>query len=206
MGIEGKLQKVRVQKGLVPRAFPILTSVRRMAGGSKTKLVGDGFWHTLEGFGGCSVVTIRAIAAGDAVAACELTRQLGYERTPAQISGWIAGLAGREREQQAFVACRGDEVIGWIEVAMQRHLQSDEFALIGGLVVKDGARSSGVGGQLCRHAERWAAECGVKAMRVTSRSTREAAHRFYERDGYERVKMSVVFEKALEGAGPETAH
>jgi GNAT superfamily N-acetyltransferase len=151
------------------------------------------------------MVTIRAIAAGDAVAAAELARQLGYERTAAQIAGWIAGLAGRENEQQAFVACRGEEVIGWIEVAMQRHLQSDEFALIGGLVVKEGVRSAGIGGQLCRHAERWAAARAVKAMRVTSRSTREAAHRFYERDGYERVKMSVVFEKALAGVDAETA-
>jgi len=155
------------------------------------------FWLRLEGFGGCGVVMIRAIAAGDAVAAAELARQLGYERTPEKIAGWITGLGGREHEQQAFVACMDDEVVGWIEVAMQRHLQTDEFALIGGLVVKEGVRSAGIGGQLCRHAERWAAERGLKAMRVTSRSTREEAHRFYLRDGYRQVKMSCVFEKPL---------
>jgi hypothetical protein len=32
---------------------------------------------------------------------------------------------------------------------------------------------------------------------VTSRSTREDAHRFYLRDGYERIKTSAVFEKVL---------
>jgi len=145
------------------------------------------------------MVTIRAIAAEDAVAVAELSRQLGYERTPAQIVGWIAGLAGREHEQQAFVACSGDELVGWIEVAVQRHLQSDEFALIGGLVVKEGERGAGVGSKLCRHAERWMAEKGVRLMRVTSRSTRERAHRFYLRDGYRQIKMSCVFEKPLAG-------
>jgi len=143
------------------------------------------------------MVAIRAIAVEDADAVAELSGQLGYERTPAQIAGWIAALAGREHEQQAFVACAGNAVVGWIEVARQRHLQSDESALIGGLVVKEGVRSAGIGRELCRHAERWAAEKGVKAMRVTSRSTRERAHGFYLRDGYRQVKMSCVFEKPL---------
>jgi predicted N-acetyltransferase YhbS len=145
------------------------------------------------------MVTIRAITVEDAAVASELTRQLGYERSAAQIVAWIGALAGREHDQQAFVACIGDEVVGWVEVALQRHLQSDECALIGGLVVKDGIRNEGIGRQLCLHAERWAAEKGVKVVRVTSRSTREASHRFYERDGYQRVKLSVVFEKALAG-------
>jgi predicted N-acetyltransferase YhbS len=149
------------------------------------------------GLEGADMVAIRALAVKDADAVAELTRQLGYERTPAQIAGWIEALAGREDEQHAFIACIGDEVVGWIEVAIVRHLQNEPFALIGGLVVKESLRSTGIGGQLCRHAEKWAAEKDVTLMRVTSRSTREAAHRFYERDGYRRVKMSVVFEKAL---------
>jgi len=32
---------------------------------------------------------------------------------------------------------------------------------------------------------------------VTSRMSREGAHRFYLREGYERVKTSAVFEKIL---------
>jgi len=147
------------------------------------------------------MVVIRAIAIGDAEAVAELARQLGYERTEAQIVDWVRALAGREHEQQAFVACMGEAVVGWIEVATVRHLQSDAHGLIGGLVVKEGVRGAGMGRELCRHAERWVAERGLTAMRVTSRSTRERAHLFYERDGYRRVKMSVVFEKDLCGTG-----
>lgn len=146
-------------------------------------------------------MVIRAIAVEDADAVEELVRQLGYERTPAQIAGWIAALAGREHEQQAFVACVGDDVVGWIEVALERRLQSEAYGHIGGLVVKDGVRGAGIGRQLCQHAERWVAEQGVMVMRVLSRSTRERAHGFYLRDGYRQVKMSCVFEKPLAGTG-----
>jgi GNAT superfamily N-acetyltransferase len=153
-------------------------------------------WKGLEVAG---MVAIRAMAVEDAASVAELTGELGYERTLAQIAGWVQGLAGREHQQQAFVACIGDEVVGWIEVAVEHRLATDACGHIGGLVVKEGVRSVGIGLQLCRHAERWVTEQGVALMRVTSRSTRERAHGFYLRDGYHFVKQSHVFEKPMRG-------
>jgi len=150
------------------------------------------------------MVAIRAIAVEDAGAVTELVRQLGYERPASEVRRWIEELGKTRREQAAFVACAADEVIGWIEVSMERRLQTEPFAMIGGLVVKDGFRGSGVGKRLCEKAERWGRDCGSRTIRVTSRSTREATHRFYERDGYQRVKMSVVFEKPLAGTPTHT--
>jgi GNAT superfamily N-acetyltransferase len=69
--------------------------------------------------------------------------------------------------------------------------------LIGGLVVAEGMRRQGIGRKLCLRAEEWGWENGAERMRVTSRSTRTDAHRFYVRDGYEVVKTSLVFEKSL---------
>jgi GNAT superfamily N-acetyltransferase len=151
------------------------------------------------------MVAIRAMVVEDADSVAELTRQLGYERTPAQIAGWVQGLAGRERQQQVFVACMGDEVVGWIEVALEHRLASDACGHIGGLVVKEGVRSAGIGLQLCRHVEGWVAEQGVALMRVYSRSTRERAHSFYLRDGYHMVKQSHVFEKPMRGTAAQPA-
>lgn len=132
---------------------------------------------------------------GDAEAAAELTKQLGYDRSAAEIRAWIRDAATRPSEQVAFVACVDGQVAGWIEVSIERRLQSEPFAMIGGLVVRDGERGSGIGRQLCQRAEAWAWERGLGNVRVTSRSTREGAHRFYLRDGYEQVKTSLVFEK-----------
>lgn len=140
-------------------------------------------------------VTIRTMEARDADAVSALIGQLGYHRTSREVVSWIETQA--EGAGTALVACIDDSVVGWIEVSLERRLQSAPFALIGGLVVVKGLRSRGIGRLLCQGAEEWARSCGVSKLRVTSRSTRAEAHRFYLRDGYEAVKTSMVFEKNL---------
>jgi len=142
---------------------------------------------------------VRPAQLRDAEEIAHLIVQLGYARPVAEVKRWIAELGQR---QAAFVACLGPEVVGWIEVSIQHHLQSGPHALIGGLVVKDGVRGRRIGQQLCRQAESWSAGQGMKLLRVTSRSTRQDAHRFYLRDGYRPVKTSLVFEKSLTGCAP----
>lgn len=143
------------------------------------------------------LLTIRPMASADAPAVAHLSAQLGYERTPDEIAEWLDGLASVADRQTAFVACVGQQVVGWIEVSIERRLQSPEFGLIGGLVVSSSHRSAGIGRKLCQHAEAWVWDHGIPALRVTSRSTRGDAHRFYLRDGYKVVKTSMVFEKKL---------
>ena len=146
-------------------------------------------------------VAIREMRREDAEAVAELTTQLGYRRSAVEIAAWIARLRRESPEQIAFVACVGEEVVAWIEVSIERRLQSEPFGMIGGLVVSDRVRSRGIGRLLCERAEDWTREQGLETLRVTSRSTREDAHRFYLRDGYREVKTSLVFEKRV---GPKT--
>jgi GNAT superfamily N-acetyltransferase len=84
-----------------------------------------------------------------------------------------------------------------VDVGVVLHLQSSRFALIGGLVVKEGLRGKQIGKRLCEQAEAWSREQGMRVVRVTSRSTRADAHRFYLRNGYTELKTSCVFEKVL---------
>jgi predicted N-acetyltransferase YhbS len=141
-------------------------------------------------------VHIRPIRPSDSAAVAQLAAQLGYARGAEQVRDWVQRLEGRA-DQAAFVAELGGEVVGWIEVSLAHHLQSEPFGLIGGLVVREDVRGAGIGRQLCGQAERWTREQGIHQIRVTSRSTREAAHRFYLGDGYRQVKVSMVFEKTL---------
>jgi predicted N-acetyltransferase YhbS len=147
------------------------------------------------------LTTIREMRDDDAVAVSLLTTELGYSRSAEEVAAWIARLSRENADQIAFVACVGEDVVGWIEVSIERRLQSAPFGMIGGLVVSDCVRSRGIGGLLCRRAEEWVREQGLDTVRVTSRSTREDAHRFYLRDGYREVKTSLVFEKQ---PGPKT--
>lgn len=141
-------------------------------------------------------VHIRAILPNDSMAVAQLAGELGYPRTAEQIRQWVQQLETRT-DRASFVAELNAEVVGWIEVSLAHHLQSEPFGLIGGLVIREGLRRAGIGRQLCEKAESWTREQGVGQIRVTSRSTREAAHRFYLRDGYRQVKVSMVFEKTL---------
>ena len=60
-------------------------------------------------------------------------------------------------------------------------LEHSDLAAIDGLVVDEDERSAGIGAELVAAGEAWARERGATAMTVRSRSTRERAHRFYER-------------------------
>jgi GNAT superfamily N-acetyltransferase len=142
-----------------------------------------------------SDLLIRPIERCDAAEVCILTTQLGYDRTLDQISSWIESIADRTEQQSAFVACVAGKVVGWIEISIEHRLQSPPCTLIGGLVVKEGFRGQQIGLRLCERAEAWSWEHGVSRVRVTSRSTRTDAHRFYLRNGYQPTKVSQVFEK-----------
>jgi predicted N-acetyltransferase YhbS len=140
-------------------------------------------------------LVIRPIQLADAPEVAVLAAQLGYERSSRDIRSWIESLPARCEDQAAFVACIGDEIVGWIEISIQHHLQSSPHALIGGLVVKDGHRNRQIGLRLCECVEAWTWKRGLTVLRVTSRSTRHDAHRFYERNGYQLTKLSHVYEK-----------
>ena len=142
-------------------------------------------------------LTVRDITLADADSIAELSGQLGYKASASEMISRIRDILPLREGHSVFVACRAGEVIGWIEAEVVRHLQSAPHALITGLVVKEGVRSLGVGKRLCAEVEQWALRQKVSIVRVTSRSTREGAHRFYLREGFTHTKTSLVFEKVL---------
>lgn len=145
---------------------------------------------------GQEVIT-REIAVEDAEAVAELSGQLGYETSPQKVRERIVNMLPLERDHLALVAVVRGQVSGWIEAEITKHLQSESHALITGLVVRDGYRSLGIGSRLCAEVEGWGQQRGVSVVQVTSRMTREQAHRFYLREGFVQTKTSAVFEKIL---------
>jgi GNAT superfamily N-acetyltransferase len=142
-------------------------------------------------------IKVRRLKPEDATAAAVLSEQLGYPVSSAELRKRIERLDGCEGTRSVFAACLGDELVGWIEVEVTHHLAVAPFVHIAGLVVKDGFRGYGIGKRLCEEAEAWTRSLGISKVRVTSRSIRLDAHRFYQRDGYVEIKTSKVFEKVL---------
>lgn len=141
-------------------------------------------------------LSIRKILLSDAAAAGRLSGQLGYPVSTEVIEQRIIQLADCPHHA-VYVACLDSAVVGWIDLAIAHHLQSDPYVEIGGLVVADEARSKGIGAQLVSFGEEWAKTFGVRRVVVRSRISRERAHAFYERAGYTRSKTSAVFEKMI---------
>ncbi len=136
----------------------------------------------------------REATAADAAALAALSTQLGYPAQPGEAAERLSALGPAGA---VLVAEEDGTVLGWIHVCGVRFFQSPPFAEIGGLVVDAAARGKGVGKLLVQAAVRWAAEQGYGKLRVRSNMVREDAHRFYEREGFQRVKTQAVFDRRL---------
>lgn len=139
---------------------------------------------------------IRAMAPQDAEAVAQLSHQLGYEVSTETVKAHIAWLA-EHPQQTALVACLENEVVGCIEASIMRNLQLPPYAFLEGFVVSEKHRSLGIGKKLYDKIEVWCSTQNVHHLRVGSRVSREGAHRFYLREGFQQIKTWAVFEKVL---------
>jgi GNAT superfamily N-acetyltransferase len=144
-----------------------------------------------------AALAIRPPRNDDAAALAELSGQLGYSTTAAELEGRLAVVAGNDHAAVLVATDAANRPIGWVHVELKRTLVAPLTAQIMGLVVDAESRSAGIGRELLRAAEEWVAGRGCRHMLVGTRITRERAHRFYAREGYTLVKTSLFFEKAL---------
>jgi len=142
---------------------------------------------------------VRRARRGDAERIAQLSGELGYPASAAQVATRLRQLTPVSKHA-VFVAESPDAatgVVGWVHVSVAHLLESDIRAEVNGLVVAEGQRSAGAGAKLLEAAEEWARRRGCRGMNVRSNVIRERAHGFYERNGYEHYKTQKAFRKAL---------
>ena len=141
---------------------------------------------------------IRQAVSSDADAIARLTTELGYPADPEQILSRLEMLL---RSDLYFIAVAEDAsgAVGWVAAEQRLLLESGERAEIVGLVVSAGNRRAGIGTALVQAAEAWARSRGFAAINVRSNVLRDAAHEFYERLGYTRIKTQHAYRKTLGG-------
>ena len=76
-------------------------------------------------------------------------------------------------------------------------LESDPYAEIGGLVVDERHRGSGIGQRLLEQAETWGRAKACASIRLRSNIIRKEAHEFYLQRGYTITKTQHAFAKNL---------
>jgi GNAT superfamily N-acetyltransferase len=137
---------------------------------------------------------VREATESDAATLAALSTQLGYPTQPGEAAERLSAL---DSAGTVLVAEENGSVLGWIHICGVQFFQSPPFAEIGGLVVDEASRGRGTGKLLLEAGARWAAERGYRKLRVRSNVVREDAHRFYEREGFQRVKTQVVLDRRL---------
>ena len=146
--------------------------------------------------------TIRAGRVPDARGIAQLSAQLGYEVAVSEAEERLSRILTRQ-DQQFLVADIDARVVGWTHAVIVDYVDSERWVRIAGLVVDRHHRRMGIGRALLARAEAWAAGQGCSFVRLTSSSTRTAAHRFYEEVGYTKIKTQFSFIKSVDGSGDE---
>jgi GNAT superfamily N-acetyltransferase len=140
---------------------------------------------------------IRPATTSDAAAVADLSAQLGYPTDEQTVAMRIGLLTSRPDHVVLVAVGAEDRPVGWIHLERSWSLAEDSQVVIGGLVVSEADRSAGIGAELIQAGERWARGHGGTRMVVRTRTTRQRAHRFYEREGFRLVKESRVYAKTL---------
>ncbi|HTQ60958.1 MAG TPA: GNAT family N-acetyltransferase [Candidatus Solibacter sp.] len=142
-------------------------------------------------------VLIRRARSSDASRLAELSGELGYPASAAEIVKRMNKLKAA-RDNALFVAeSREAGLVGWAHVSVTHLVEAGTRAELNGLIVAEGQRSLGVGAKLLEAVESWALKHGCPTMSVRSNVIRQRAHRFYERQGYEHYKTQKAFRKEL---------
>jgi ribosomal protein S18 acetylase RimI-like enzyme len=104
---------------------------------------------------------------------------------PADVAEMVASPAIR-----LLVAHDDDTIVGSLSLVLFR-IPSGVRAWIEDVIVDDAARGRGVGEALTAEAVRLAYAAGARTLDLTSRPSREAAHRLYSKLGFEVRETSV---------------
>lgn len=141
-------------------------------------------------------LTFRIATERDAEQIAALSEQLGYHNEINEIRSRLSTILNRE-DDCIYVAEQDDNLVGWIHGFHSYRVESAAFVEIGGLVVHEHSRNTGIGKQLIEIVDEWARTKNCKSVRVRCNVKRIDAHRFYERIGFALNKEQKIFAKRL---------
>ena len=144
-----------------------------------------------------SGVNIRPATTKDVEAIAILSHQVGYLVSTIAVEQRLHQILSDSSHIIYVATGLDDRAIAWIHAYARHSLLTDFHAEIGGLVVAESDRGTGIGRKLLHQVESWAKTRGCQSLLVRSNIIRPAAHRFYQKCGYSQVKTALVFHKVL---------
>lgn len=139
---------------------------------------------------------IRQAVDTDLDVIISLLAQLGYPSHPVEILERLRKIRLDPLNHRILLAQNGLQSLGLVHLQVRNTLMSESYVEIVSLVVDEQARGQGIGTALLGAAEEWAAGMKIDLMQLYSNAIREKAHQFYLKNGYTRVKDSVMLKKS----------
>lgn len=136
--------------------------------------------------------TVRPATLGDVDSIHALSALLGYAASPSEQTEQRLQQLLASAKDEVWVCESDGQLLGWVHAFVAHRLASAAFVEIGGLVVDDAARRSGVGRALVQRVREYAQEQGM-AVRVRCNATRTDSHAFYRDIGFDTLKSQQVF-------------
>ncbi|HWR11949.1 MAG TPA: GNAT family N-acetyltransferase [Rectinemataceae bacterium] len=143
---------------------------------------------------------IRDATGEDAGSLADLAAQLGYPSSAESIRSRLGKYADNPDERVLAAELDG-RVVGWTSVGVVDHFYTPVYVEISGFVVDGKHRSAGIGAALMGQVKEWAKAKGVGIVRLRANVVRVDAHRFYEREGFTKVKEQFTFETKVDATG-----
>lgn len=141
-------------------------------------------------------VEVRSALIADSAAICAIcSEELGYPCEAELVQSKLAQLD--QNREAVFVAVVDNVIVGYVHVEKYDVLYFETMANILGLAVKSAFQHNGIGRTLIGAAEKWAADKGIRSMRLNSGTARTGAHEFYRHMGYVSEKEQLRFTKEL---------
>jgi ribosomal protein S18 acetylase RimI-like enzyme len=110
--------------------------------------------------------------------------------TPPPAADELTQIVGSEATSLLVARVDDGSIVGTLTLVVFR-IPTGVRAIIEDVVVDGAGRGQGVGEMLTRAALELAAKLGARTVDLTSRPTREAANRLYERMGFQRRETNV---------------
>lgn len=141
-------------------------------------------------------IKIRPVSIEDADAVCAIcSEDLGYHCEVSLVKEKIEMLS--DSREAVYIAVADDIIAGYVHVEKYDTLYFETMANLLGLAVRAEYQHNGIGKALVLAAEAWAAQNGIKMMRLNSGASRTDAHNFYRHLGYDSEKAQMRFMKRL---------
>jgi N-acetylglutamate synthase-like GNAT family acetyltransferase len=142
-------------------------------------------------------IMVRKAVATDLESVTTLVEQLGYPSTCAEIKDRLQMIDEDAEHQQILVVENNAAMVGLVHLQVRYTLMTEAYVEIVSCVIGEDMRGQGIGTLLLTAVEKWALTLKIHRIQLYSNALREDAHRFYYKNGYVKVKDSVMLKKIL---------